>query len=299
MLKLFKNLTPKNYVMIIISIALIFGQVWLDLKLPSYMSEITNLVMSNGGIKQILIEGIYMLICALGSALMAVMVGYFSAKVSASLGFNLRAKVFSKVQNFSMEEIKKFSTPSLITRSTNDIDQVQRTVAMGMQVMVKAPILAVWAIVKILDKSWQWSLATGIAVFLLLILVTFITIFAIPKFRTIQNQTDDINRVTRENLLGTRVVRAYNAEGYEEEKFEKVNNKLTKTHLFVSKVMALLSPAMMLIMNGLNIAIYIIGAVLINGASLQNKLPLFSDLVVFTSYAMQVVMAFMMLCMIF
>ena len=212
---------------------------------------------------------------------------------------NIRSKVFNKIQDFSMQEIKNFSTASLITRTTNDVIHVQMTLAMGMQVMIKAPILAVWAIIKILGKSWQWSLATAGAVLILFLLVVIITVFAIPRFKIIQKQTDELNKVSRENLLGTRVVRAYNAEKYEEDRFEKVNNNLTNTNLHVSRIMALLGPTMSLVMGGLSLAIYWIGAVLINNAGQMDRLVIFSDMVVFSQYAIQVVMAFIMLCMIF
>lgn len=299
MFKLFKNLRRKDFFIIIFCVGLICGQVWLDLTLPDFMSNITELVMTGGEQGQIWLEGLKMLACALGSAGLSVVVGFFAARISSAFGMTLRSKVFDKVQGFSMQDIKNFSTASLITRTTNDITQVQMTLAMGMQVMIKAPILAVWAIVKILGKSWQWSLATAGAVLLLFVLVLVIMIFAIPKFRKIQSQTDDLNRVSRENLQGTRVVRAYNAEKYEEDRFEEVNNTLTTTHLKVGRIMALLSPFMSLIMSGLSLAIYWIGAFMINNANIQDKLLIFSDMVVFTQYAIQVVMAFIMVCMIF
>ncbi len=299
MFKLFKNLRRKDLFIIIFCVGLICGQVWLDLTLPDFMSNITELVMTGGAQVQIWLEGLKMLACALGSAILAVIVGFFASRISSAFGMTLRSKVFNKVQGFSMQDIKNFSTASLITRTTNDITQVQMTLAMGMQVMIKAPILAVWAIVKILGKSWQWSLATAGAVLLLFVLVLVIMIFAIPKFRKIQSQTDDLNRVSRENLQGTRVVRAYNAEKYEEDRFEEVNNTLTTTHLKVGRIMALLSPFMSLIMSGLSLAIYWIGAFMINNANIQDKLLIFSDMVVFTQYAIQVVMAFIMVCMIF
>lgn len=299
MFKLFKNLRRKDFFIIIFCVGLICGQVWLDLTLPDFMSNITELVMTGGEQGQIWLEGLKMLVCALGSAGLSVVVGFFAARISSAFGMTLRSKVFDKVQGFSMQDIKNFSTASLITRTTNDITQVQMTLAMGMQVMIKAPILAVWAIVKILGKSWQWSLATAGAVLLLFVLVLVIMIFAIPKFRKIQSQTDDLNRVSRENLQGTRVVRAYNAEKYEEDRFEEVNNTLTTTHLKVGRIMALLSPFMSLIMSGLSLAIYWIGAFMINNANIQDKLLIFSDMVVFTQYAIQVVMAFIMVCMIF
>ena len=299
MFKLFKNLRRKDFLIIIFCVGLICGQVWLDLTLPDFMSNITELVMTGGEQGQIWLEGLKMLACALGSAGLSVVVGFFASRISSAFGMTLRSRVFDKVQGFSMQDIKNFSTASLITRTTNDITQVQMTLAMGMQVMIKAPILAVWAIIKILGKSWQWSLATAGAVLLLFVLVLVIMIFAIPKFRKIQSQTDDLNRVSRENLQGTRVVRAYNAEKYEEDRFEEVNNTLTTTHLKVGRIMALLSPFMSLIMSGLSLAIYWIGAFMINNANIQDKLLIFSDMVVFTQYAIQVVMAFIMVCMIF
>ena len=299
MFSLFKNLKKQDFLIMLICVALICGQVYLDLTLPDFMSNITNLVMTGGNQGQIWIEGLKMLGCALGTAVLSIIVGFFSAKISSSFGMNLRGKVFNKFKNFSMQEIKNFSTPSLITRTTNDVTQVQMTIAMGLQVLIKAPILAVWAIVKILGKSWQWSIATAIAVLILMMLVLAITLFAIPKFRIIQKQTDDLNKVTRENLLGTRVVRAYNAEKYEEQRFEKVNTKLTNTHLYVSRIMSLLGPTMSLVMSGLSLSIYWIGAFLINGSGIMDRLPIFSDMVVFSQYAIQVVMAFIMLCMIF
>ena len=301
MLKLLKNLKKIDLLMMAISIVLICGQVYLDLEIPSFMSNITTLVMTSGTTGKILLEGLKMLGCALGSAVMAVVVGYFAAKISASFSMNLREKIFNNVQKFSVAEIKGFSTASLITRTTNDVTQVQMTIAMGMQVLIKAPIMAIWAIVKILGKSWQWSFATAVAVLFLLILVVVIMVFAIPKFKRIQTQTDDLNRVSRENLLGTRVVRAYNAEEYEENRFKKVNDSLTKTHLNVSRIMAIMSPAMSFIMSGLSLAIYWIGAFLINRASIFSgeRIIIFSDMVVFSQYAIQVVMSFIMVCMIF
>ncbi len=301
MLKLLKNLKKIDLFMMAISIVLICGQVYLDLEIPSFMSNITTLVMTSGTTGKILLEGLKMLGCALGSAVMAVVVGYFAAKISASFSMNLREKIFNNVQKFSVAEIKGFSTASLITRTTNDVTQVQMTIAMGMQVLIKAPIMAIWAIVKILGKSWQWSFATAVAVLFLLILVVVIMVFAIPKFKRIQTQTDDLNRVSRENLLGTRVVRAYNAEEYEENRFKKVNDSLTKTHLNVSRIMAIMSPAMSFIMSGLSLAIYWIGAFLINRASIFSgeRIIIFSDMVVFSQYAIQVVMSFIMVCMIF
>ncbi len=296
----FKNIKPVEWIMMIFSVVFIVGQVWLDLKLPDYMSEITMLVQTEGStISQILTSGGYMLLCALGSALLSVIVGFFAAKISAMISLRLRDEVYSKVSSFGPQEIKKFSTASLITRSTNDVRQIGQVVALGLQVMIKAPILAVWAIIKILGKSWQWSVATAIAVVLLILMLSLITIFVMPKFRKIQTQTDTLNRVTRENLLGLRVVHAFNAEEYQQNKFEEANRDLTKTHLFTQRVMSIVSPAMNMIMNGLNLSIYVIGAFLIQSAGTVSKMTLFSDMVVFSAYAMQVVMAFMMIAIIF
>ena len=281
-------------------IVLIVGQVWLDLKLPNYMTEITQLVeMGVDNTTDIWIAGGKMLACALGSAVMAVIVGYCCAKLAATVAQRMRADVFDKVQSFGMNEIKKFSVPSLITRSTNDITQIQLTVAMGLQVIVKAPVMAIWAIVTILGKSWEWSLATAVAVIVLMLLIAFIVIFALPRFRKIQTLTDNVNRVTRENLTGLRVVRAYNAEAFESKKFEKANQELTGTNLVVNRLMAILSPGMQLMVSGLSLAIYWIGAYLINAADVANRLVLFSDMVVFMSYSMLIVMSFVMLTMIF
>lgn len=300
MLKIFKYLKPKEWTLIVTSIVFIVGQVWLDLKLPDYMSKITTLVQTEGSkTSEIWSAGGKMLLCALGSMILAVIVGYFAAKVATSLSKELRKGVFDKTLSFSMEEINGFSIASLITRSTNDITQIQQTVAMGLQVMIKAPILATWAILKIMGKSWEWSAATGVAVIVLLILIGNLIIFVLPKFKVVQKLTDNLNRVTREGLTGIRVVHAYNAQGYQEEKFEQVNKNLTDTNLFVNRLMALMQPGMGLIMSGLTLSIYWIGAHLINNAAGMDRIGKFSDMVVFSSYAMQVVMAFMLLSMTF
>lgn len=300
MLKIFKYLKKKELIMVAASILFIVGQVWLDLKLPDYMSEITKLVTTEGShISDVLTEGAKMLFCALGSVAMSVIVGFFAAKIAAGFSKRLRSMLFKKVSDFSMEEINGFSTSSLITRSTNDVTQVQMLIAMGLQVMIKGPILAVWAVCKILGKSWQWTAVTGGAVLVLFIIIGIALIFAFPKFKVIQTYTDNLNRVTRENLMGIRVVRAYNAEGYQQKKFEKANEDLTYTHLFTGRVMSIMSPGMQLIMSGLSLAIYWIGAHLINAAAMNDKIDLFSDMVVFSSYAIQVVMAFTMMVMIF
>lgn len=300
MLKLFKHLKKNELIMIAVSVLFIVGQVWLDLKLPDYMSEITKLVQIEGSkMSDIWIAGAKMLGCALGSVVMSVIVGFFAAKVAAGFSKRLRSMLFKKVSDFSMEEINGFSTSSLITRSTNDITQIQMLIAMGLQVMIKGPIMAVWAILKILGKSWQWTAATGGAIVVLFIIIGIALILAFPKFKIIQTYTDNLNRVTRENLTGIRVVRAYNAEDYQQKKFEKANDDLTYTNLFTGRVMSLMMPGMSIIMSGLPLAIYWIGAHLINAAEMTDKINLFSDMVVFSSYAMMIVMSFVMMVMIF
>lgn len=300
MIKIFKNFTKKDWSLIIICLAFIILQVWLDLKLPDYMSKITMLVQTKGSTMDEIIEsGVKMLGCALGSLASSVVVAIFAARVATNFAANLRERLFDKVQAFSMEEIGSFSTASLITRSTNDISQIQTLVVMGLQAIIKAPIMAVWAIFKIAGKSWQWTASTGVAVIVLLVIVGSCMIFALPKFKKLQQLTDDLNRVTRENLTGISVVRAYNAENYQENKFENANQELTSANLFANRVMAIMSPGIQGIMSGLTLAIYWIGAILIENAAMMDKLNLFSDMVVFSTYAMQVVMAFMMLVMIF
>ena len=300
MLKIFKYLKKKEWIMIAFSIVFICCQVYLDLRLPDYMSEITLLVQTEGTkISQILVAGSWMLGCALGSMLASIIVGYFAARTASSFSQRLRELVYNKTLDFSLEEINKFSIASLITRSTNDITQIQQVVAMGLQAMIKAPILAVWAIIKIASKNFEWTMITAVAVVFLLCIVMVTITLALPKTRTIQKLTDNLNSVTRENLTGLRVIRAYNAEDYQEEKFEKANKELMSTNLFVNRVMAIMSPGMSLISSGLTLGIYWIGSYLINDAGMIDKLPLFSDMVVFSSYAMQVIMAFMMLTMIF
>lgn len=301
MLRIFKNFRKQEVVLALFSVVFVVAQVWLELKLPDYMREITSLITTQDSVMHdILIAGGKMSLCAFGSLLVTVLVAVCASRIASNFSAIVRGKLFDKVQSFSMEEIGRFSTASLITRSTNDVTQVQMLIVMGLSIMMRAPIMAVMAILKIVDKSWQWTLSTGVAVIVLLIVVIICVSLCMPKFKRLQSLTDDINQVTRENLTGLNVVRAYNAEGYQEEKFEKVNKDLTETHWFTSKTMAFMMPTIMLIMNGLSLAIYWIGAVLINDAQdLQGKFSLFSDMVVFSSYAMQVVMSFMMLVMIF
>ena len=300
MLSIFKHLRKKEWALVLVSIGFIYAQVWLDLKLPDYMREITALMQtSTESLSDVWLAGGKMLLCALGSLVTSIFVGFFAARIAASVAFRVRASLYSKVEAFSMEEINRFSTSSLITRSTNDITQVQTLIAMGLQVLIRAPFMAGMAIVKIAGKNWNWSLATGSAVAFMMVLVAIVIIFALPKFRIIQSLTDKLNSATRENLTGVRVVRAYNAEAYQENKFEKANDELTRTNLFTSRMMAVMMPGMTLVMNGLMLSIYWIGAYLIDKASLMQRVTLFSDMVVYTAYAMQVVMAFVMLVMIF
>ena len=300
MLKLFKNFTKKDIFLIVICLMLIVFQVWLDLKLPDYMSQITVLVKTEGSqMSDILEQGGYMLLCAGGSLASAVIVGYLASLISASFSMHLRKKIFEKTQNFSMEEIKNFSTSSLITRTTNDITNIQMLISMGLQMMIKAPITAVWAVLKILNKSWQWSAITGGAVLVLLITVTLLIIFVMPKFKKVQKLIDNINGLARENLTGIRVVRAFNAEQYQEDKFEVGNKELTNTQMFNQRAMAAMSPVMYLIMNLVTLGIYFVGSYLIDSAGMMDKITLFGDMVVFSSYAMQVIMSFLMLAMIF
>src|SRR5574344_1550304 len=300
MFKLFKNFSKKDMGLIVISISLIVVQVWLELKMPDYMTEITKLVQTKGSsMNDILVQGGYMLLCAGGSLVSAIIVGYLALLLSATFSCNIRSKIFNKVQSFTMEEINKFSTSSLITRTTNDITQVEMFIAMGLQMLIKSPIMAIWAIMKILGKGWQWSVATGVAVFVLLLVITILILVVLPKFKIVQKLIDNINELARENLKGIRVVRAFNAEEYQENKFAEGNKKLTETQLFTQRMMAVMQPTINLVMHGLTLSIYFIGAYLINEANMMDKITLFSNMVVFSSYSMQVIMSFLMLALIF
>ncbi len=300
MIKLFKNLRKQEWGLVALALVFIIAQVWLDLTMPDYMADITRMVQTDGStMNEILTAGGKMLLCALGSLVSAVLTAICAAKIATSFAAIIRSKLFSKVQSFSMEEIGHFSTASLITRSTNDVTQIQMLIAMGLQMLVKAPIMAVWAIMKISDKKWQWTFSTGVAVVVLLLIVGVCLMLVTPKFKKIQSLTDDLNRVTRENLTGLSVVRAYNAERYQENKFEKANDVLTNTNLFAQRTLSFMLPSIQIVMSGLTLAIYWIGAVLINDAGMVDKVQIFSDMMVFSQYAIQVVMAFMMLVMIF
>ncbi len=300
MIKILKYLKPKEWLLILVCVGFLFAQTWLNLKLPDYITDITKYVETPGStMSQIWETGGKMLLCTLGSAATSIIVGFFASRIAARFSQRIRGKLFHKVEDFSMEEINGFSTASLITRSTNDITQIQRFIAMGLQIIIAAPIMAVWAVAKISTKSWEWMTMTGGAVVVLLILIVSIMIYALPKFKKIQWLTDNLNRVTRENLTGIRVVRAYNAESYEQAKFEGANSDITNNNLSVMRAMAVFNPGMRLIMSGLTLGIYWIGAYIINAAVGMDKLSAFSNMVAFSGYAMQVIMAFMMLTMIF
>ena len=297
MFKLFKYLKWIDYLYLFFMVGLVVLQVWLDLQLPNYMATIIRYLQMEempDRVNQILINGGYMLACAVGSLLSAVIVNFFVAKISARLSASLRFALYAKVESFSLSELNKFSTASLITRTTNDINNIQMLIAMGTQSLIKAPILAVWAILTIVGKGWQWSVATAGAVVALLIIMLIVFLFAVPKFKRIQTLTDNLNRVTRENLTGIRVVRASNAEEYQNEKFEDCNRALTKNNLSANRIMAMMNPGMSLIMTGLTLAIYWIGAYIV-----QDPLVDIPNMLTFSSYAMQVVMAFMLLIIIF
>ena len=300
MFKLFKNFTKKDYLLIFISLIFILVQVWLDLKLPDYMSEITKLVQTEGSkMSAILQNGGYMLLCAFGSLLSAILVGYIASNVSASFSKTIRKKLFDKVENLGIAEVKNFSTSSLITRTTNDITQIQMFISMGLQLLIKAPVTAIWAVTKILNKNITWSAVTAVAVIILLVTILTLMLIVMPRFKKVQKLTDKLNGVTRENLTGIRVVRAFNAEKYQEDKFAQVNDELTNTQLFNQKAFSVMQPIMYLVMYFLTLSIYFIGADLINKSLMADKLGLFSDMVVFSSYSMQVIMSFLMLAMIF
>jgi len=300
MLRIFKYLRKKEWMYLAVAVLFVVVSVWLDLKLPGYMSRVTVLVQSEGSnMGEIVLNGAYMLLCAIGSMVSAMVVGYFAARVAAGLSMRLRSGLFDKTLSFSMAEVNKFSIASLITRTTNDINQVQILIAMGLLVLVRAPIMAVWAVVKISGKNWEWTAATGVAVLVLVVMLAVVTSITLPRFRKIQSLIDNLNRVTRENLTGIRVVRAYNAEGYQTAKFEKANEDLTGVGLTAFRTLAVMFPGMGFIMSGLSLSIYWIGAYVIQAARLEDRIFLFSDMVVFSSYAMQVIFAFMMLSMVF
>ena len=298
MLKVLRYMRGVDWVYAVIAVALIATQVGLELKIPDYMAEITRLVETPGSnMAAILSAGGWMLACAFGALVVAITTKFFVARIAAGLAMRLRHELYTTVMGFSAAEINTFSTASLITRSTNDITQVQNIVSMGLGVAVRAPIMAVWAIVKISGKNFQWTSATAIAVVVLLIMLSIVFALVVPKFKIVQELTDNVNLLTRENLTGLRVVHAYNAEDYEQDKFAVANDKLTGVNLFTQRVMGIMRPSMSLIMSGLTLSIYVLGAVMINAAGELDKITVFSDMVVFSAYAMQVVMSFMMMTM--
>ena len=306
MWRIFRFMRRRELGYALLCLMLVAGQVWMDLTMPDYMSDITKLIVTPGSpMAEIWAAGGKMLACALASAAMSVVVGWFAARLASSFSFTVREKVFNRVTDFGAEEIKKFSTASLITRTTNDITQIQMLVAMGLQVMIRAPIMAVWAILKIVGKNWQLSLVTAAAVAVIMTVILILMRLVLPKFRIVQKQIDDVNRVTRENLTGLRIVRAFNAERYQQDKFETVNRNLMETQLYTARHLAVLMPVITLVMSGLSLAIYWLGASLVNAIpvtgmeAVAERVEMFSEVVVFSSYAIYVVMSFMMLVMIF
>ncbi len=300
MFKLLKNLNRKDWMLAFCCLVLVVSQVYFELRMPDYMSTITRLVQTEGSaMKDILVNGAYMIGCALASFILMSIAGYFSATVSSNFSMRTRKKLFDKVERLDMAEVKQFSTSSLITRTTNDITQIQMVVSMGLQLMIKAPVTAVWAVLKILGKGWQWSLATAISVVILLSVIITLSIIVVPKFKIVQKLIDKLNGQTRENLTGIRVVRAFNAEKYQEGKFNDTNAKLTKQQIFNQKMFSIMQPTMNMVMHTLTLAVYIIGAILISESILADKLTIFSNMVVFSSYSMHVIMSFLMLAIIF
>lgn len=300
MIKLLKNLTKKEVFLILISCGLIFLSVDLELKMPDYMATITKLVQTEGSkMKDIITNGGYMLLCAFGSLICSIVVGFLISYIASKFSKNIRSKLFNTVEDLDMEEIKEFSPSSLITRTTNDVSQIEMLLGMGLQLLIKAPITAVWAVTKILNKNMSWSIITAVSLAILLVTLIIISLIVVPKFKIVQKLIDKLNNVTRENLTGIRVVRAFNAENYQENKFNEVNTSLTKQQMFNQKTFAIMSPMMYLVMYFLTLSIYYVGAYLINDASFSSKIGLFGDMIVFSSYAMQVIMSFLMLAMIF
>lgn len=300
MIKLLRNLRKKEMLLILISCVFIFISVDLELKMPDYMATITKLVQTEGSkMKDIITNGGYMLLCALGSLICSVVVGFLISYIASKFSMNIRSKLFNTVEDLDMEEIKEFSPSSLITRTTNDVSQIEMLLGMGLQLLIKAPITAVWAVTKILNKNMSWSIITAVSLAILLVTLIIISLIVVPKFKIVQKLIDKLNNVTRENLTGIRVVRAFNAENYQENKFNEVNTSLTKQQMFNQKTFAIMSPMMYLVMYFLTLSIYYVGAYLINDASFSSKIGLFGDMIVFSSYAMQVIMSFLMLAMIF
>ena len=300
MIKLFKNLNKKDLLIVLTCILIMVFQVWIELRLPEYMSEITRLIETNkDNISEIMMQGVYMLLCAFLSMISAIIIGYFASSLSASFSLKIRERVFKKVNDLSNKEMKEFKTSSLITRTTNDVTQIEMLIAMGLQALIKAPIMAFFAVSKILGKSMELSSIVGAGVLILLINIIFIMISVLPKFKVVQKLTDGVNNIARENLMGIRVIRAFNASKFEGKRFNKVNTDLTNTHISITKTFARMSPIMNMVMHSLTLFIYFVGSFLIVEAKMVDKIEIFSNMVVFTSYGMQVIMSFLMLTMIF
>ena len=300
MKEILKHFDKKSWLYVALNALVIAFQVFLELKMPDYMAEITTLVQTEGSaLGSILTAGAKMLTCALGSLIMAVLLHVIAAKVASDYSFRVRTKLYDKVSSFSLEQMNRFSSASLITRSTNDITQVQNVIVFGMMALIKAPIMSVWAISKISGKHIEWTLTTIISVLIVCTVLIICYFFALPKFKRIQGLTDNINRITRENLTGLRVIRAYNAEDYQEAKFEKANDEITRNNLSAHRVMSLMGPTMMIVMNGMSVVIYFLGAFIINAAVGMERVEIFSEMIVFSQYAIHVIMSFMVLNMIF
>lgn len=300
MKEILKHFDKKSWFYVALNALVIAFQVFLELKMPDYMAEITTLVQTEGSaLGSILTAGAKMLTCALGSLVMAVLLHVIAAKVASDYSFRVRTKLYDKVSSFSLEQMNRFSSASLITRSTNDITQVQNVIVFGMMALIKAPIMSIWAISKISGKHIEWTLTTIISVLIVCTVLIICYFFALPKFKRIQGLTDNINRITRENLTGLRVIRAYNAEDYQEAKFEKANDEITRNNLSAHRVMSLMGPTMMIVMNGMSVVIYFLGAFIINAAVGMERVEIFSEMIVFSQYAIHVIMSFMVLNMIF
>lgn len=295
-----KYLRPRDWGLMVFVFIFICLQVYLDLEIPGYMTSITTTISSGGTAEDVMNDGLKMLACAFGSLIASIVCGAIGAYIAAGISKTLRKAQFDKVEQFSMAEINRFSIASLVTRSTNDVTQVQFAIALGLQVIIKAPILAIWAISKISAKNMEWTVTTAVSVVLIIALIGIIMFFVIPKFKQIQWMNDDLNRVTKENLTGLRVVRAYNAEEYQENKFNEANDRITNTHIFITRMLAVMSPIMSTILSCLSLAIFWIGAIIINNSVGPGEIMTnYADMIVFTSYAMQVIMAFMMLIIVF
>lgn len=300
MKQIIKHFPKRSWFFVILNAACIVLQVFLELKMPDYMTDITKLITNpDPDIAKIWGAGFKMLLCAVAALVLAIIIHVLAAKVAADYSWSVRAKLYDKVESFSLEQMNRFSTASLITRSTNDITQVQNIIVFGMMAIIKAPVMSVWAISKIAGKNVEWTITTAVAVGIVCVVLLICYVCALPRFKRIQGLTDNINRISRENLTGLRVIRAYNAEDYQEEKFEKANEEITKNNLTAHRIMSIMGPTMMIVMNGIAVVIYWIGAFLINDASFTDKGEIFSEMVVFSQYAMQVLISFMVLNMIF